>query len=281
MNDADAIDNRHEEEQSGDGAAEDRTAGGGFARVLRTEGITIDGSLYALPGDPGAGPGDALEYDPGLVKGMEPVRDGGEVVGAAVANGEEALVGDAGDAIEVVREKFEAGFGIRGPATVREPPEDGGGGGRTDPDPLDDEEAEATILDNFVEHEGFFTEVDGEEKVVSLIHPDARPMGYITGSHVKSLPAGVETVDDYRSAVYRALAGEGIVGRPDSPAPWVAEADDVPIATDDMMETFRDAGDSMTDEQRERTSKRVAQRWEDGEYDHLRKGERDREADGG
>jgi len=258
-----------------------------FYERLAMDGVTLDGSFY-MPEGTGR-QRRYFEYDPAEVKGFDAVRgDDGEIVAQKVASHDTAAVEEVGkDHIdEVVKPKVRDGFGSFGFVRTEvgadeESASAGGGGGDGGFEPMDDEETLDTIRDNHDEH-GFFAEDgDGEPKVVSLAHPEARLMGYITGSHVGALPAdGLSTVDDYRNAVYQALE------RTDEPAGVLESPDGVPIMTDDMMETFTEAGNQIKhdEETRERLSKQVEARWEDGEYDHLRGddgGDGEEGADGG
>lgn len=241
--------------------------------LLHREGITIDSSFYAARGvwddDP-----DVYEYDPGLVKGFDAIRDEDDrdnIVGSKVSNHDEAVVDGpvSDDRIEAVLEKFRDGLGIQGPA-VRKEPEPADDEPEPETEPMADEEVAETIRENFAEH-GFFAEdEDGDAKVVSLASPDARLMGYITGSHVKALPNGLESVDDYRRAVYQALVGDAAT--PDDELVSLELPSDVPIATSDMMETFEEAGRSLAEDEdlADRMSGLTKARWEDGEYDHLK-----------
>lgn len=258
-----------------------------FFRIVQTEGVTLDGSYYATTGT-----GKATryhEYDTQVVSGL--ARPDGmdeqkaEAAGITeVENHEEALLNDLKKAdLEPVFEKYTDGFGHSGIAIQEEAPE---------PDDEDDdvpdmtaEEAAETIRQNYDEHGLFAEDEDGEQKVVSLAHPDARLMGYITGSHVGSLPVeGMDSVDDYREAVFHAL-GADLADTDDDAEPIVAfgSPDDVPIATDDMMAKFEASGQRVAEDEdlKEKLSEQVKNRWEDGEYDHLRKEDEEPEDDGG
>lgn len=88
-------------------------------------------------------------------------------------------------------------------------------------------------------------------------------VGYLTGSHMKSHDEGPQTVDEYRQ--------------------FVAEKDDidpsdVPLAPDELNNVFHQAGD-LDEETRKKLSEMNKQRWESGEYDHLRKEDEDEEDD--
>jgi hypothetical protein len=250
-----------------------------FWDAVNAEGVTIDGDFYMTTGT-----GRSTRYhryDPNEVAGFDAVRgEDGEIVTQEVAGHEDAVVEDLNKSdLETVADKYEQGFGIRGPAEIKEGTTGGGGSGGgsgggayDDYEPLDDEELKQTIVENFEDNGGtFFAEDDdGDTKVVSLAHPEGRLMGYITGSHVGALPAdSIETVDDYRRAVHDAL------DLPEDTSP-----DDVPICDSDMMETFKEAGSSIAEERREEIAEQVSQRWEDGEYDHLRQDDSDDGGDG-
>lgn len=232
-----------------------------FFELVRLEGITIDGTYYKSSGH-----GKQTRYhayDPGVVKGLDALREDGDVVAQEVSNHEEAFLEDVSkDELKDVYSRFRDGFGIRGAARVSEPPEDAGSDGGDDgPEPMSEEETHRLIEDNFEEH-GFFAEdEDGEAKVVSLAHPDARLMGYITGSHVKALPNGMESVDDYRRTVAATLRG--------LPDGYDIEPGDVPIAPDALMERFEEWGQQTTESGFD-FAHFNKQRWEDGHYDHLR-----------
>ena len=114
------------------------------------------------------------------------------------------------------------------------------------------DEALAFVQETVEEHDGC---VVTDDMVVSLVTGDE--MGYITGSHVKASPAPVETVDEYRQLVVQAMDGE-------------MATDEVPIAPDGLMEKFKSYGDHDEDTI-EQLSEQNKARWEDGEYDHLRK----------
>lgn len=238
-----------------------------FERVA-LEGVTLDGSFY-MPH--GTGKQRRFhEYDPGLVKGFDSVREDGETVGQKVANHDEAETDQVGkDTLaDAVYPKVRDGFGTFGLAQIEssagEPGPDETG---FDFDPEDAEELMDTIRENHDETGFFAKDDDGEEKVVSLAHPDGRPMGYITGSHVGSLPwDDLSSVDDYRHAVFQALEGT------DDPLGVLPGPGDVPIAPDELMETCYEAGQKIRDDEetREKLSNQVSARWEDGEYDHLR-----------
>jgi len=246
-----------------------------FYERLAMDGVTLDGSFY-MPEGTGR-QRRYFEYDPAEVKGFDAVRDDdGEIVAQKVASHDTAMIENVGkDHIEeVVKPKVREGFGSFGFVRTEVGADEESGsagsadsGGDGDFEPMDDDETFDTIRENHGEH-GFFSEDDDDEpKVVSLAHPDARLMGYITGSHVGALPAdGLSTVDDYRDAVYQALERTG------EPEGVLESPDDVPIMTDDMMETFTEAGNQIKhdEETRERLSNQVEARWEDGEYDHLR-----------
>jgi len=252
-----------------------------FDRIV-LEGVTQDGSFY-MPHGTGR-QRRYFEYDAGIVKGFDAVREDGEVVAQHVANHDEAKMEqiDKDHIEDVVYPKLRDGFGSFGPVVTESAKDEGdapsGGAPSTEEfEPINDEELEEVIRENFAEHGPFREDDEGEEKVTSLPHPDARPMGYITGSHVKSLPTeSLDTVDDYRQAVYEALATS------DDGGPVFAAPGDVPICTDDMMEKFTHHGNSLDEETRDKISRQVKRRWEDGEYDHLRTTEADPDdADGG
>jgi len=263
------------DDDGGDGGELTKTE---FFDRISMEGVTLDGSFY-MP----AGIGKQrrfFEYDPELVKGFDALRENGDVVAQQVAAHSELEESDGVDQVtkadleQRVYPKLRDGFGVFGYAAVEsEADEDDGPSGSSGSggyEPIDDDEAETLVRENHSEH-GFFTEDDGETKVVSLAHPEARPVGYITGSHVGTLPAeSVSTVDDYRNLVYQALSADA--GENKHPLADLDSPDDVPIMTDDMMETFKESGDKIKndEETRERLSNQVAARWEDGEYDHLR-----------
>ena len=100
---------------------------------------------------------------------------------------------------------------------------------------------------------GFFAEDGGEEKVVSMV--DFRPMGYITGSHVEASPAPVDGVGGYKIVVAEALD---------------IDPDEVPTATEGMREKFASGGHELDEEQKAALSEKIQNRWDEGEYDHLR-----------
>lgn len=211
-----------------------------FLDRLVIEGVTIDGSFYMPKGQ--GRQRRYFEYDPGLVKGFDSVREDGEVVAQQIGNHDEAMIEqvEKDHIMDVVFPKVRDGFGVWGPAVTESPAARDDSGDAPDFDPFDAGDVMDTIRENHEEH-GFFTEdEDGDEKVVSLADPDARPMGYITGSHVKGLPSeDLDTVDDYRRAVFTALEDT------DPPAGELAAPDDVPLCNDDMMETFRQSGNSQ------------------------------------
>jgi len=271
---------QHPDDDAGEQDADDTDRD--FWDAVKAEGVTIDGDFYMTTGT-----GRSTRYhryDPNEVAGFDAIRDDGDIVTQEVAGHENAVVEDLSKSdLETIAEKYEQGFGIRGPAKVKEGTSGGGdasgggsgGGAYDDYEPLDDEELRDTIVENFEDNGGsFFAEDDdGDTKVVSLAHPEGRLMGYITGSHVGALPAdSIETVDDYRRAVHDAL------DLPEDTSP-----DDVPICDSDMMETFQEAGSSISDERREEIAQQVEARWEDGEYDHLRQDDEDNDPgdDGG
>jgi hypothetical protein len=260
-----------ESQQTEDGAEKSEMTEAEFQEHLLVEGVTLDGLFYMAHGE-----GNARRYycyEPSMVKGFDAVREDGQVSMQQVANHEEAVVEQVAksDIMEKVYPKVADGFGTMGTYVVESNGEsdDAPGGPAPEPDyePLDADELMETIRSNFEEHGFFGTDEEGEEKVVSLAHPDARLMGYITGSHVGALPSEhLSTVDDYRNAVFQALA--------DGDDPLTDELvvpKDVPICTDDMMEVFRNSSNDMDEETRERIAQQVRQRWEDGEYDFLRK----------
>lgn len=127
--------------------------------------------------------------------------------------------------------------------------------------PLTREEALDVVRTNFEENDGFTVETEDGEKMFSLVA--GRPIGYITGSHVKATNAPVDTVADYRALVAEALG---------------VEADEVPIATDEMNDKFRSAGEH-SEETLKMLSEMNKARWESGAYDHLRKADDEDEDD--
>jgi hypothetical protein len=251
-----------------------------FFERLRLEGVTIT-SHFFMPREEDGGT-RFYRYDPGLVSGFDPRRDeDGDVVAQEVANHTESVIEEVErDHVEdVVFPKVRDGVGNFGLAVLESAEDEGNSGGDVvEYEPMGDDETLETIRRNYDKH-GVFSEDDGgEQKVVSLAHPDAKLMGYITGSHVKSLPAeSMETVDDYRNAVFQALGADLSDEEDAEPIVDFDSPDDVPIATDDMMETFEEAGNSIDDETREKLSRQVSRRWEDGAYDHLRGDEGDTE----
>jgi hypothetical protein len=259
------------EETNGDDEPSEPTKTEFFERI-KLEGVTLQGDFYMPHGE--GRQRRYYKYDPSAVNGFDAVRgDDREIEAQQVASHDTAHTEQVPkDHIEdVVFPKVRDGFGAFGLVEVEsardeDTPQPGDPDGR---EPMDGDEVEETIRQNH-DKRGFFAEDDdGDQKVVSLAHPDAELMGYITGSHVKALPAdGLTSVDDYRAAVVEAVGGEAGITKPGS----------VPIATDDMMETFEQAGNKLDKEDREKLSRQVEARWEDGEYDHLRK---DDEDDGG
>lgn len=251
-----------------------------FFDRLTLEGVTIDSGFFMARGE--GRQRRYFRYDPGLVKGLDPIRgDDGETVAQQVANHEEAVEEqETKDHLEeTVFPKVRDGFGIFGLAEVESAEDEGQSpsGDSVDYEPMTDDEVLETIRENYDEHGMFAEDEEGDEKVVSLAHPEGRLMGYITGSHVKSLPGeGLESVDDYRAAVYQAITSGSSYD--DSSGEGLERPDDVPIAPDAMMEVFEESGGDVDEETREKLSRQVERRWEDGEYDHLRK---DDENDGG
>lgn len=80
-------------------------------------------------------------------------------------------------------------------------------------------------------------------------------VGYLTGSHMKSHDeGGPQSVDAYRALV---AEQEGV------------EPSEVPIAPDELGSLFEEAG-QHDEETRERLAEMNKERWEAGEYDHLR-----------
>lgn len=254
------------DEQDDNDAAGDRD----FFEAMREEGVTIDGDFYCTTGT-----GRSTRYhryDPADVNGLDAVRgDDGDIVAQEVAGHEEAVEEtiNKGDLMSVAS-KFEDGFGVRGPASVTKATRSASGP-ETDYEPMDADEVLDTIRENFDETGLFAEDDDGDNKVVSLAHPEARLMGYITGSHVGALPAeALETVDDYRRAVFEAL----VAGDHETELE-LGSPDEVPIAPEETMEKFREAGGDVDEDTREKISQQVQQRWEDGDYDHLRNDEED------
>lgn len=248
-----------------------------FFERIALEGVTLDGGFY-MP----AGEGRQRRYhlyDPAAVKGVSQVRgEDGEVVRGEVSNHDEAVVEQVSksDIEDAVFPKVADGFGAfgLGAASTRPEPDEpdqadsGDGFEHMDMDAVGD-----TIRANFEEH-GFFAEDgDGKTKVVSLAHPEAKLVGYVTGSHVKSLPNDLETVDEYRQVAASALRSADYGGLPHH-----VEPGDIPIATDAMMAVFKEAGSSMDEATKDRIAQQVRRRWEDGEYDHLRRDDPDEEA---
>lgn len=254
-------------EKANDGEDSSMTKAEFFER-LALEGVTIDGVFY-MPKGTGR-QRRYFKYDPGLIKGLDAVREDGEVVAQVVGNHDEAVIEqvDKDHVGDVVYPKVRDGFGAFGPVVTVSEDEAADSDSEPDYEPLDAEELMETIRSNFAEY-GFFAENDdGEQEVVSLAHPDAKLVGYVTGSHVKALPTDeLSSVDGYRQAVFQALEGT------DDPEGALEHPDDVPVATADMMEQFREYGNSLDEETRERLSSQVKARWEDGEYDHLRTSE--------
>lgn len=243
-----------------------------FFERLKLEGVTLDGDFYMPHGE--GRQRRYYKYDPSEVKGFDAVRgDDGDIVAQQVGSHDSAeLEKVSKDHMEdVVFPKVRDGIGTFGLIEVESARDEGqsSSGDVVEYEPMDDDAVVETIEENYEEH-GFFTEnEEGDQKVVSLAHPEAKLMGYITGSHVKSLPAeNLTSVDDYRAAVVHAIGEESGIG----------DTDNVPIATDDMMETFKEAGNSLDEETREKLSSQVEARWEEGSYDHLRK-EDDGESD--
>lgn len=252
-----------------------------FFERLSIEGATTDGGFF-MPRGSGR-QRRYYRYDPESVKGFDAVRgDDGDVDHQEVAAHDSAVEEqvDKDHMAESVYPQVRDGQGAFGLVRIESASEEGespgsGSGRRIDFEPIaDDSDVLETVRRNYDDHGFFGEDEDGETKVVSLAHPDARLMGYITGSHVQSLPAeGMTTVDDYRNAVYQALGadlsdtdGADPIVDFDSPA-------DVPIMTEDMKDILRESGNSLDEETRDKLSRQVKARWEDGEYDHLRGGD--------
>lgn len=80
-------------------------------------------------------------------------------------------------------------------------------------------------------------------------------LGYLTGSHMESHDdEGPQSVDEYRAFV---AAEEDV------------EPEEVPIAPDELDSLFEEAG-QHDEETRQELSELNQERWEQGEYDHLR-----------
>lgn len=251
-----------------------------FFRTVQTEGVLIDGSYYATTG---TGKSTRYhEYDSQTVSGLvypdDVDEDSAKAAGITeVKNHEESLVADVkktdlGD----VYDKYVDGFGHAGIAFQEEAAEEAAEED-DEPEPMDDDELVENIQELYGAT-GFFAEdEDGEQKVVSLATREGRLMGYITGSHVGSTPTSLESVDDYRHAVFQSLTGDAATE--EDQLADLEGPDEVPIATDGMMEKFKESGQSVQDDEelKEKLSEDVKRRWEDGQYDHLRKDDEDDE----
>lgn len=128
---------------------------------------------------------------------------------------------------------------------------------------IDDEKVKKSEVEDLYE-DGLEVEVpveDEHEHGEIQCEVCGKVVGYLTGSHMKSHDGGPQTVDEYRQFV---AEQEDI------------EPSEVPLAPDELTNVFHEAGE-LDEETRNELAEMNRERWEAGEYDHLRKEDDDEE----